>query len=89
MRRVCLLWTTVVVMALLLAISPTPGGIGKSGDRPASSGDWLGQARDRAALAEYHFSPAPDGAVTAPNRAQGLRMRADAAGVQVSLRKRD
>src|SRR6266850_2195955 len=86
MPRVCLLWTTVVVTALLLAVSPAPG---TSGTASVASSDWLGQARDQVARAEYHFSPQPDGAFSAPNRAQGLRLRADANGVQLSPRKKD
>src|SRR6266850_691838 len=86
MPRLCLLWTTVVVTALLLAVSPAPG---TSGTASVASSDWLGQARDQVARAEYHFSPQPDGAFSAPNRAQGLRLRADANGVQLSPRKKD
>ncbi len=86
MPRVCLLWTTVVVTALLLAVSPAPG---TSGAISVASSDWLSQARDQVARAEYHFSPQPDGAFSAPNRAQGLRLRADANGVQLSPRKKD
>jgi FG-GAP repeat protein len=86
MPRVCLLWTTVVVTALLLGISAAPA---TSGAAPVASSDWLSQAHDLAARAEYRFSALPDGAFSAPNRAQGLRLRADASGVQVSPRKRD
>src|SRR5947209_7861486 len=86
MPRVCLLWTTVVVTALLLAISPAPG---TSGATSVASSDWLSQARDQVARAEYPFSLLPNGAFSAPNRAQGLRLRADANGVQLSPRKKD
>jgi hypothetical protein len=53
------------------------------------SSNWLGEARDLLAQAEYRFSSTSGGAVSAPNRAQGLRLRADSQGVQVSPRKRD
>src|SRR5437899_2750699 len=86
MPRVCLLWTTVVVTALLLAVSPVPR---TSGASSVASSDWLSQARDQVARAEYHFNPRAEGGFSAPNRAQGLRLRADANGVQLSPRKKD
>src|SRR5438445_10739555 len=86
MRRACLPWTAAVGTALLPAIAPAPG---TSGATAVATSDWLSQARDQVARAEYHFSLLPNGAFSAPNRAQGLRLRADANGVQLSPRKKD
>jgi hypothetical protein len=86
MRRVRRLCTTVTVTALLLSISPVPGSSRVETTSPAG---WSSRVSQYVARAEYHFSATPDGAWVAPNRAQGVRLRADATGMQVSPRKGD
>jgi len=87
MRRSCLLWTTTfVITTFVLASAPAHDGpVGPAG----SSGDWMRRVQQSVSAAEYRFSPAPDGGFLAPNRAHGLRIKADARGVQVTPRAED
>ena len=47
------------------------------------SSEWLGVVTERIQRAEYHFSERDDGALSAPNRAQGLRVFVTPAGLRV------
>jgi len=86
MPRARLSCPTAVAAAFLLMVSPTPR---TSGPSHAATASWLDEARSRVALAEYHFGATADGAFSAPNRAQGLRLRADAREMQITPRTRD
>ncbi|HEV8701099.1 MAG TPA: integrin alpha [Candidatus Polarisedimenticolia bacterium] len=49
-------------------------------------GDWLTRAQEEIRRSEYGFSPLGDGAWAAPNRAQNLRSRLGADGLEVAVR---
>src|SRR3989442_4602978 len=70
---------------MLTRTAPPAGG----GGTAAPTGDWMSRAIQGIAMSEFHFSPALGGAFSAPNRAQGLRVRADRRGVQVTPRTQD
>ena len=86
MRRSCLLWTTLLLTTLVLAGAPAHDGPGGPAGSP---GDWMIRVQQGISAAEYLFSPAPDGGFLAPNRAHGLRVKADARGVQITPRAED
>src|SRR2546428_13572431 len=86
MCRPCLLCTARVVAPLMLTSTAPPAG---GGGTAAPTGDWMSRAIQGIAMSEFHFSPALGGAFSAPNRAQGLRVRADGRGVQVTPRTQD
>src|SRR2546428_8880031 len=86
MCRTCLLCTALVVATLMLTSTAAPAG---GGGTAAPTGDWMSRAIQGIAMSEFHFSPALGGAFSAPNRAQGLRVRADGRGVQVTPRTQD
>ncbi|HEV8699663.1 MAG TPA: integrin alpha [Candidatus Polarisedimenticolia bacterium] len=48
--------------------------------------DWTREAAHAIATAEYEFSAVDGGGWSAPNRSQGLRLKADSSGMQVSPR---
>ena len=83
MRRSSLLWTALILTTLLLSSAGAPAG---GGGAAAPAGDWLDRAWQGILSSEYRFSPAPDGVFSAPNRAQGLRVRMDSGRVQVTPR---
>src|SRR2546428_1081638 len=86
MCRTCLLCTALVVPTFMLPSAAPPAG---GGGTAAPTGDWMSRAIQGIAMSEFHFSPALGGAFSAPNRAQGLRVRADRRGVQVTPRTQD
>ena len=86
MRRSSLLWTALTLTTLMLASAGGPAG---GGSAAVPAGDWMDHAWQGILSSEYRFSPAPGGAFSAPNRAHGLRVRADASGVQVTPRAED
>src|ERR1041385_6860411 len=86
MPRASLLWTTAIATALTLTVPSAPASSGGSKTAPAS---WLERARTIAELSEYRFSATPDDGFSAPNRAQGLRLRADTDGVRITPRRDD
>ncbi len=54
---------------------------------PEAGSDWHREVTESLARAEYHYSRAADGALSAPNRAQGLRSRIGASGLEVFPRE--
>src|SRR5687767_4536188 len=83
MQRLCLL----AAVAILTAAMP-PGGAIPFGvqQEPIPAGIWTDEAWASIARAEYEFKAQPDGAWTAPNRAQGLRLTTRGVTAHVSPR---
>jgi len=51
--------------------------------RADESGDWLSSVSEEISRTEYHFTERDDGSLSAPNRAQGLRVFVTPAGLRV------
>src|SRR5207245_8635079 len=83
MRRSSLLWSALILTTLMLASGDAPAG---GGNAAGPTGDWMSRAWQGIVSSEYRFSPASGGAYSAPNRAQGLRVRTEGGGVQVTPR---
>ncbi len=83
MRRSSLLWTALILTTLLLSSAGAPAG---GGSAAVQAGDWMNRAWQGILSSEYRFSPAPGDVFSAPNRAQDLRVRMEAGGVQVTPR---
>src|SRR6185503_9450467 len=83
MLRLCLVGTVAILAAVTLLSGPMPHGrIPES--NPAST--WTEAAWANIVRSEYEFRPRPDGAWSAPNRAQGLRLTANGSVADVTPR---
>lgn len=80
MLRSCLVCTAAGVGALMLA-SPAAPISGQ--EAPLSRVDWSSQAARTIANAEYQFAAVDGGGWSAPNRSQGLRLKADSSGTRI------
>lgn len=83
MLRSCLVCTAAGVGALMLASPAAPISVQET---PLSRVDWASQAARTIAAAEYQFAPVDGGGWSAPNRSQGLRLKADSSGTQIGPR---
>src|SRR5258706_12169841 len=80
MLRSCLVCTAAGVGALMLASPAAP--IARQ-QAALSRADWTSQASKAIASAEYQFAAVEGGGWSAPNRSQGLRLKADSSGAQI------
>lgn len=80
MLRSCLVCTAAGVGALMLASPAAP--ISRQ-QAALSRADWASQASQAIASAEYQFAAVEGGGWSAPNRSQGLRLKADSSGTQI------
>src|SRR5258706_8710290 len=83
MLRLCLTATVAVLAAVMLLSGPMP-----LATNPASSParTWTDEAWASIVRTEYEFKAQPDGAWSAPNRAQGLRLTAQGSVAHVTPR---
>ena len=72
-----------LLASLSLAVSPARA---EPSAAPAVPADWQSSVAKEIAKSEYRFSARADGAVSAPNRAQGLRSAITPAGVEITSR---
>ena len=70
-RRSAVRWTGLVALALTLTVLPSRPPSESAAIGPG--GSWITRVSAWIRASEYHFSPAPAGGWSAPNRAHGLR----------------
>ena len=83
MLRLCLVATVAVLAAVTLLSGPMPLRANLAAN-PAST--WTDEAWASIVRTEYEFKAQPDGAWSAPNRAQGLRLTARGSVAHVTPR---